>query len=114
MKARQVRGSNDTVTIVAAEAITARRLITVDGKHTAEKAAIGVANFDTDSGDNISVCCGPIEVCEAGDAIAADDTALETDSSGRVVTQSSGVTVGRNIDTAAAAGDMIRVAMGLQ
>ena len=113
MKARQTRGTDDTITIVAGEAITAKRFVTVEGKHTVEEAAVGVALFDTDSGDKISVGVGPIEAVEAGAAISAK-AAVEADASGRAVTKSSGVTIGRAIDAASAAGDIIRVAMGLQ
>jgi hypothetical protein len=114
MKARQIFGEQCVVSITATEAITAKRLVGVDGTHTAAHAVVGVALFDTDSGDEISVGCGPIEVVEAGAAIPAADTALETDSSGRVVTKSAGVTVGRNLDIAAGSGSMIRVALRLQ
>lgn len=113
MKSRQIRGDDDTITIVAGEAITARRFVTIEGKHTAAEAAIGVADFNTDSGDNISVCCGPIEVVESGAAISAL-AAVEADASGRAVTKNAGVTIGRVIDAATAAGEFIRVAMLLQ
>lgn len=113
MKARQIAGEQNVVTIVATEAITKRRLVGVDGTHTAAAAKVGVALFDTDSGDNISVGVAPIEAVEAGDAVSAGD-ALEADSSGRAITKSSGVTVGRALDAASAAGDIIRMARLLQ
>ena len=110
-KSRQVRGDNDVCTIVAGEAITAKRLVTSLGKHTADKAAVGVAEFDTDSGDAISVLCGPIEEAESGAAITAGD-GLKMDSSGRVITwATSGHGVGTALDAATAAGEFIRIAL---
>jgi len=109
MYARQVRGDNDTVTIVATEAITAKRLVTTQGAHTAAKAAVGVALFATDSGDNISVGCGPIEVVQAGGQISADGP-VKSDADGKAVaTGGSGITVGYALDAASADGDYIRI-----
>lgn len=113
MKSRQVAGEQNVATIVATAAITANRLVAIDGTHTAAAAALGPALFATDSGDNISVGVGPIEVVEAGAAITAG-AAIEADSVGRATTKSSGVTVGRAIDAATAAGDLIRYARLLQ
>lgn len=105
MKGRQ----NDfVVTIIATEAISKNAMVTVDGKHTAAAHAVGVALFDTDSGDPISVSVGPIQAVKAGAALSAG-AELETDASGRVVTLSSGKLVGVALDAAAAANDIIRV-----
>lgn len=113
MKTRQVYGEQNAISITATEAITAKRMVDYAGAHTAAAAAMGVALFNTDSGDVISVGCAPIEAVEAGAAISAG-AALETDSSGRVVTKSAGVTVGRAIDAASAAGDIIRMRLFAQ
>lgn len=113
MKARETGGSDMTITIVAGEAITAKRLVDFEGKHSAALSAMGVALYDADSGSYVSVGVAPIEVVEAGAAITAG-AALETDSSGRVVTKSSGVTVGRAMDAAAGAGSFIRMRQNVQ
>lgn len=113
MKARETGGTENVITVVAGEAITAKRLVDFEGKHSAALSAVGVALFDTDSGDNISVGCAPIEVVESGAAITAG-AALESDSSGRAVTKSSGVTVGRAMDAATGAGEFIRMRFGVQ
>lgn len=110
MKARQIAGEQNVITWTATEAITARRLVDYAGAHTAALAALGVAMFNTDSGDEISIGVAPIEVVESGAAITAG-AAVETDSSGRVVTKSAGVTVGRALDTATDAGQFIRLRM---
>ena len=100
MKGRQVRGENDTVTMVAGEAITAYCLVNALGYHEAEDEAVGVALFDTDSGSVISVGAAPIEVVEAGGTCTAGG-GLSSDSSGKVVNySSSGIIVGYAIDTA--------------
>jgi hypothetical protein len=110
MKARQIMGVNDTVTIVAAAAITAKRMVTALGTHAAAQEAVGVALFDTDSGSEISVGVAPIEMVETGGTCTAGG-GLKTDSSGRVVDQGgSGIIVGYALDTAGAtAGEFIRV-----
>jgi hypothetical protein len=109
MKARQVRGDNDTVTIVATEAITANRCVCVDGTHTVDKAAVGVALHDTDSGDNISVGCGTIERVESG-GTCTEGGGLKADADGRVVDQGgSGIIVGYALDASSTAGDIIRM-----
>jgi len=109
MKGRQVRGDNDTVTIVATEAITAKRCVCVDGTHTAAKAAVGVALFDTENGDDISVGCGAIEAVEAGGTCTAGG-GLKTDANGCVVDQGgSGVIVGYALDGTTSSGDIIRM-----
>jgi len=113
MKCRQVGGEQAVVTIEATEAITAHRLVCVDGTHTNNGAAIGPALFDTDNGDMISVGVGAIEVVESGAAITAGDV-LECDSSGRAITYADGVKVGRALDAATAAGGFIRYARLLQ
>jgi hypothetical protein len=113
MKSRQVAGDNDTITIVATEAITAKRAVAYDGTHTVDLAAMGIALFDTDSGDPISVGVAPIEVVETGAAVTAG-AAVETDSSGRVIDYSNGVKIGRAIDGSTDAGEFIRVRMSIQ
>lgn len=111
MKSRQVFGDNCTVTLTATEAITAKRFVTTQGAHTAAKAAVGVALFSTDSGDYISVGCGPIEVVESGGAISADGP-VKSDADGKAVaTGGSGITIGYAIDAATDTGQYIRVAM---
>jgi hypothetical protein len=108
VKARQPRGENDTVTIVAAGTITANRLVTALGTHAAAHEAVGVALFDTDNGSNISVGVAPIELVESGGTCTAGG-GLKTDSSGRVVNQGgSGIIVGYAMEAAGAtAGEFI-------
>ncbi len=118
MKARQIRGENDTITIVATEAITAKRFVTVDGKHTADSPCAGVALFDTDSGDNISVGCGPIEAVEASGVISAGGAvSMDADGKATALTISAVADVsklcGRALDAAAADGDIIRVRLSI-
>ena len=109
MKARQVLGENDTITIIAEEAITAFRLVDTEGKHTVKKEAVGVALFDTDDGSPISVGCGKIEVVEAGGTCTAGG-GLSSDASGKVVNYASnGIIVGYALDTASSG--YIRVLM---
>ena len=110
MKARQIMGLNDTVTIVAAATITAKRLVTALGTHAAAHEAVGVALHDTDSGSDISVGVAPIEVVETGGTVTAGG-GVKTDSSGRVVNQGgSGVIVGYALEAAGStAGEFIPI-----
>jgi len=108
MKARQVRGEDDTVTIVATEAITAFCLVNTQGAHTAADEAVGVALHDTDSGSNVSVGVAPIEVVLSGGACTAGG-GVEQDSAGKVVDYSSGIIVGYALDTASGADEYIRL-----
>ncbi len=110
MKARQVRGENDVVTIVATGTITAKRMVNALGAHQAAHEALGVALFDTDNTYEISVGVAPIEVVETGGTCTAGG-GLKTDSSGRVVNQGgSGIIVGYALDAAGAtAGEFIRM-----
>lgn len=61
-------------------------------------------------GDRVPVAVIGTTIAEAGAAIAAN-AAVELDSSGRVVTRSAGVTVGRLMpgSVASAAGDMVEI-----
>ena len=107
MKGRQVRGENDTVTMVAGEAITAYCLVNALGYHEAEDEAVGVALHDTDSGSNISVGVGRIEVALSGAAVTAN-TPVETDASGKLIDYSSGIVVGYSIDATTDADQYLR------
>ncbi len=62
----------------------------------------------------LTVVTEGIVIVEAGAAIAAVDGAIEADASGRAVTATGSGTVvlGRALDTAAAAGDYVRVKLG--
>jgi len=113
MYGRQIAGDNNTITIIATEAITAKRCVAYNGTHTQYLAAVGVALHATDSGDPISVGVAPIEVIEAGGVVTAG-AQVEVDSSGRVIDYTSHVIVGRAIDAATAAGEFIRVRMFIQ
>ncbi len=100
MKARQVLGENDVLTLTATEAITAFRLVDTAGKHTVKKEAVGVALFDTDNASVISVGAAPIEVVEAGGTCTAGG-GLSSDANGCVVNYSAnGIIVGYALDTA--------------
>lgn len=102
------------ITVEAAEAITAKRLVTYDGKHTATTENLGVALFDTDSGDQISVQSAGIAVVEAGGSVSAGDH-IQSDADGKAVTNAvdsdakiaydSGIA----LDAASESGDYIRI-----
>ncbi len=111
MKARLVSGENDTITIEAGEALTAKRIVDSVGKHTAAKEALGVCLHDTDSGSIASIGRAPIEVVEAGGTCTLQGP-LKTDANGRVVDQGgSGIIVGYAMQAASDAGTFIQVNM---
>jgi heptaprenylglyceryl phosphate synthase len=109
MKARQVCGEDDTITIVASASITAYCLVDATGAHNAAAEAVGVALYDTDSGSAISVGVAPIEVVLSGNVCTAGG-GVKTDAAGKVVNQGgSGIIVGYAIDAATGANQYIRI-----
>jgi len=108
MKARQVRGEDDTVTIVATESITAYCMVNTQGAHTVGDEAVGVALYDTDSGSNISVGVAPIEVVLSGGACTAGG-GVEQDADGKVIDYTSNIIVGYALDTATGSDEYIRI-----
>ncbi len=106
------------VTLTAAAAITKRRFVSAAGQHEANKNAVGVALFDTDSGDPVTLQASGIAVVEAGGAITAGDL-VASDANGKAVSLTLSAVgdvakiCGVAIDGATAAGEFIRVKLGL-
>lgn len=102
------------MTIVATEAITAKRFVTYDGKHTVDIACSGVARFDQDSGKPVTVdTVGRVPV-EASEAISAGAwVSSDADGKAAALTLSAVADVakicGRAIEAASADGDIILV-----
>lgn len=97
------------MSIVAAAALTARRFVTPGGAVPAAGAwCPGVANADYAAGETAGVVTHGVELVEAGGAVAVG-AAVQTDASGRAITLSAGIGLGRKLDEATAAGDFIRV-----
>lgn len=70
--------------ITATEAITGKRFVAYDGTHTVDLSCAGVAEFDTDSGDEISVLVlGRVPV-QAGGSISAG-AFVSSDANGKAV-----------------------------
>ncbi|MBK1613364.1 DUF2190 domain-containing protein [Rubrivivax gelatinosus] len=98
-----------TMTILATAALTAKRFCTSAGAVPAAGAwCPGVVEADTDAGQLAPVNTHGILLVEAGAAIA-QDAQVQTDASGRAITLAAGVALGRVLDAAAAAGNVIRV-----
>lgn len=96
-------------TIIATAAITANRGVTIAGAVPgAGLTALGLAQTGGAIGDAIPVNVMGTGVGEAGAAINVG-AALEFDASGRVITKSAGVTIGRALTAAAALGDQVEV-----
>lgn len=102
------------ITIAAGEAITKNRFVDFAGKHTVDLMAVGVALFDTDSGDPISVLGSGVAVVESGGAVTAGNL-VSSDANGKAVALTlstaadAGKICGVAIDTASGAGEFIRV-----
>lgn len=102
-----------TLTVQATAALTQYRAVTDDGAvPSAAARCLGIAATGGAIGDRVPVDVMGTTMAEAGAAIAAG-AALELDSSGRVVTKSAGVTIGRMAPgyTAAAAGDVVEIVL---
>lgn len=98
-----------TMSVLAAAALTKHRYATAAGTVPASGAYCpGVANANYDIGEQAGLDTHGIVLVEAGAAVAAD-AAVQTDASGRAITLAAGVNLGRALDAAAAAGDLIRV-----
>lgn len=101
--------SAHTIGVIAAAAITQGQAVTAAGAvASAAGNAIGLAETDAASGARVPVTALGTGIGIAGAAITAG-AALEVGSTGRLVTRSAGVTVGRALTGAAAAGDQIEV-----
>ncbi|MEL7168258.1 MAG: capsid cement protein [Bacteroidota bacterium] len=98
-----------TLSILAASAIVQRRFVAPDGTQAGAAAnTLGVASYDVATGDMAAVHVLGTTVVEAGGAVAAG-AAIETDASGKAVTNAAGPVVGRALTAAAADGDLIEV-----
>lgn len=105
--------ANDIFThsVTAAAAITEHRAVSVTGGVPAAGAAVfGIAKSDGAIGAKVPVAALGTAIATAGAAIAAG-AALETDNQGRVITKTTGVTIGRMApgEVAAAAGDKVEI-----
>lgn len=97
------------MSVLATAAITKDRFVTTAGAVPASGAFCpGVANANYDIGEQAGLSTHGIVVVEAGAAVAAD-AAIQCDASGRAITLAAGVNLGRALDAATAAGDLIRV-----
>ena len=97
------------VTIAAAVALSRFRFADYSGNvASAGERVLGVPTTDFSAGEQASVTTHGEILVEAGAAIAAG-AEVESDASGRAVTKTTGVAFGVARDTAAAAGDIIRV-----
>lgn len=99
------------MSVVATAALTQYRAATGAGAVPAAAAnCLGIAATGGAIGDRVPVVVMGSAIAEAGAAIAAN-AALELDASGRVITRSAGVTIGRMApgSTAAAAGDLVEI-----
>lgn len=98
-----------TISVIAAAALTKKRFVTATGAVPAAGAwCPGVANADYDIGEAAGIDTHGIVLVEAGAAISAG-AAVQTDNQGRAITLDAGVSLGRTLDAATAAGDLIRV-----
>jgi len=98
-----------TLGVTATAAITRGQAVTPAGAvPSAAAEALGFAMNDAAIGDRVPVVALGTAIGIAGAAITAG-ALVEIGSTGRVVTKSAGVTVGRALTAAAAAGDEVEV-----
>lgn len=72
------------ITVVAGEALTKRRFVDFEGKHTADLKCQGVTLFDGDSGKPVSAQKDGIALVEAGGNITAGSH-VKSDGDGKAV-----------------------------
>lgn len=93
----------------ATGAITSKRFVTRGGAQAGAGVTVaGVAGDDAAIGEMVPVKGRGWLVVEAGAAVAVDAD-LQSDANGRAITLAGGVSVGRALDAATAAGQFIRV-----
>jgi hypothetical protein len=98
-----------TLSIPAAAAVLANRGITATGAVPAAGGnVIGFTRTEGAVGDLVPTDAAGTVLATAGAAIA-NGAALEVDAQGRVVTRTSGATVGRALKAATGAGDVIEI-----
>lgn len=98
-----------SLSLLATAALAANRFATSAGAVPAAGAYCpGVVNGSFDIGEQANVSTHGIVLVEAGAAVAVD-AAVQTDASGRAITLAGGISLGRALDAATAAGDLIRV-----
>ena len=96
-----------TETIIAAAPIVQKRFVNFEGKQ-----ALGVSVYDADQGDSLAVDALGIVRVESGGALAAGD-AVASDAQGCAVKQAaSAVTLGRALDAAVGANEVILIKLG--
>ena len=102
-----------TETIIAAAAIVQKRFVNFEGKQAAAgQPAVGASVYDADQGDSLAVDALGIVLVESGGALAAGD-AVASDAQGCAVKQAaSAVTLGRALDAAVGANEVIRIKLG--
>lgn len=112
------------ISITAGEALTQRRFIDFEGKHTVDLPAIGVTLDDVDSSGEASIQCSGIALVESGGAITAGNL-VSQDASGRAVALTLATDSAANLaasivkicgvalDTTTDAGQFLRVALKL-
>lgn len=100
--------------VTASGAIEQYRFVRHAGAHSgAGNAALGVAQHAAAVGESAAVQVLGIGQVEAGAAVAVGD-AVESDASGKAITNTTGVILGRALEAAAADGDFITIVIGQQ
>ena len=102
-------------TVTATAALTAHRAVSFAGglPAAAGDAIIGIARTDAATGEQVAVDVLGRVIVEAADAVAVG-AALQANADGRLKLRTgSNVIVGRALDAATAAGDFIRVQLGV-
>lgn len=110
MKSQQV---TLVASMLAIGALPIQRFVGLDGAPCAAGAkALGVAAVDTDADNMAPVNVTGIMLVEAGAAVAAK-AEIEVDATARAIALATGKSNGYALDSAAAAGDLIRIVRGI-
>ena len=97
------------LSVLATAALTANRAVSIGGTVPSSAAtSFGIALTGGAIGDYVPVVVSGTAVATAGAAIAAG-AAVEVGTTGKVVTKSAGITIGRALAAAAADGDQVEI-----
>ena len=101
------------ISVTAAADLTARRFVGLDGNVCGAGAkALGVCDVDTASGNQGPVVLNGVILIEAGAAVTAGSQ-VESDANSRAIPLNTGASNGYALDSASAAGELIRIVRGI-
>lgn len=100
-----------TLPIIASGSVAVHRFVTPTGAQAGDGVnTIGVSSVAASSGESFAVDHLGTTIVEAGGAFSAGDL-VQTDTNGKAVVKSGGVSVGRALQDSSGAGDYVEITL---